>query len=40
MKKVFVDTATWLALINKKDDFHDLAVEIRKNLKAQGYYFV
>jgi predicted nucleic acid-binding protein len=40
MKKVFVDTAAWLALINNKDDYHDLAVEIRKKLKAQGYYFV
>ncbi|MGI0480248.1 type II toxin-antitoxin system VapC family toxin [Geminocystis sp. CENA526] len=40
MKKVFVDTAAWLALINNKDYFHDLVVEIRKKLKVQGYYFV
>jgi predicted nucleic acid-binding protein len=40
MKKVFVDTDAWLALINNKDYSHNLAVEIRKRLKAQSYYFV
>ncbi|CAD5915901.1 23S rRNA-specific endonuclease VapC20 [Planktothrix agardhii] len=40
MKKVFVDTAAWLALINDKDYFHNSAVRIRKELKSQGYYFV
>jgi len=40
MKKIFVDTAAWLALINSKDSFHDLTVAIRKKLKTQGYHFV
>jgi hypothetical protein len=40
MKKIFVDTAAWLALINNKDRFHNVTVEIRRSLKAQGYHFV
>ena len=39
MKKVFVDTAAWLALINSQDDFHDLAIKVRKKLKRNGYNF-
>ncbi len=40
MRKVFVDTAAWLALINIKDDFHHSAINIRKQLKREGYSFV
>lgn len=40
MKKVFVDTAAWLALINNRDDFHDSAIRIRKQLKKEHYKFI
>lgn len=31
--KVFIDTSAWIALFNKKDQFHDVAVEIIKTLE-------
>jgi hypothetical protein len=40
MKKVFVDTAAWLALINIDDDFHQLAKQVKKRLQQEGYQFV
>lgn len=40
MKKVFVDTAAWLALINVDDDFHQSAQQVRKRLKEEGYKFI
>jgi uncharacterized protein len=40
MKKVFIDTAAWLALINIDDDFHKLAIKIRKKLQEEGYQFI
>jgi uncharacterized protein len=33
--KVFVDTAAWIALFNKKDELHDRAIQIRKELRQQ-----
>ena len=32
MDKVFIDTAAWLALINKDDEFHKKAKDVRENL--------
>lgn len=40
MKKVFIDTAAWLALINIDDDFHLQAKQIRKRLQQESYHFV
>lgn len=40
MKKVFVDTAAWLALINSRDYLHDSAINVRRQLKQNGYNFV
>ena len=40
MRKVFVDTAAWIALINVDDDFHDSAQQVRKRLQQEGYKFV
>ncbi len=40
MKKVFVDTAAWLALINVDDDFHLAAKQVKKRLQQEGYQFV
>ncbi len=33
MKKVFVDTAAWIALINSNDDFHGSALLVMKKLQ-------
>ena len=33
--KVFVDTAAWIALFNRRDDLHDRAIEVQKNLRRQ-----
>lgn len=35
MKKVFVDTAAWIALINEDDDLHTKAHEVLKQLRQQ-----
>ncbi|MGH9937408.1 MAG: type II toxin-antitoxin system VapC family toxin [Blastocatellia bacterium] len=35
MKKVFVDTAAWIALINEDDDLHTKALEILEHLRQQ-----
>ncbi len=35
MKKVFVDTAAWIALINSDDDFHGSALLIMRQLQQQ-----
>lgn len=33
--KIFVDTAAWIALINKRDSLHYPALEINKNLRQK-----
>lgn len=33
--KVFVDTATWIALLNTKDDLHSVAIKVRDRLQQQ-----
>lgn len=31
-KVVFVDTAAWLAIVNKSDELHQTALQVKKNL--------
>jgi hypothetical protein len=40
MARVFVDTAAWLALINKDDRFHEQAKAVRDRLIASKVDFV
>ena len=40
MKKVFIDTAAWLALLNIDDIWHQQAKEIRLELVKQNYIFI
>lgn len=40
MKVVFVDTAAWLALINKTDHFHSRARSVRDDLLKEKSFFV
>lgn len=40
MTKVFVDTAAWLALINKDDHFHKQARAVRDQLLASQTSFI
>ena len=35
MEKIFVDTAAWLALLNKDDDLHVQARQVMKTLRQQ-----
>lgn len=35
MRKVFVDTAAWIALINVDDAFHQQAKGVKRNLQQQ-----
>ena len=40
MNKVFIDSAAWLALVNKNDEFHEKAKEVRGNLFKEKVGFV
>ena len=40
MKKVFIDTAAWLALLNIDDIWHQQAKQIRLELVKQNYIFI
>lgn len=40
MKKVFVDTSAWIALLNKDDIWHKKAHRIRLMLSQQSYCFI
>ena len=40
MSKVFIDTAAWLALINKDDRFHQKAKDVRDRLIAEKREFI
>jgi len=40
MKPIFVDTAAWLALVNKSDLFHQKARSVRDALIEQHFTFV
>jgi len=40
MSKVFIDTAAWLALINKDDRFHQKAKDVRDRLVAEKHSFL
>ncbi len=36
MKPVFADTGFWIALLHKKDRWHQQAIKIYQNLQAPG----
>ena len=40
MKKVFIDTAAWLAMLNIDDIWHQQAKQIRLELVKQNYVFI
>jgi predicted nucleic acid-binding protein len=40
MKKIFVDTGAWVALNNKRDKFHNDAVNANKMLLKAGYFYI
>lgn len=40
MDRVFVDTAAWLALVNKTDEFHEKAKDVRKRLLEEEATFI
>jgi predicted nucleic acid-binding protein len=40
VRKVFVDTAAWIALMNVDDDFHEQAKQVKAQLKRDKYYLV
>lgn len=39
-RKVFVDTAAWLALVNKSDALHVAATERNQDLLLQGVHYI
>lgn len=40
MKPIFVDTSALIALGNKKDSFHQEAIQVRNQLKSQNRNFI
>ncbi|MDQ7051774.1 MAG: PIN domain-containing protein [candidate division KSB1 bacterium] len=40
MKYVFVDTNGWIALANKRDQYHKAAVELNKSLLDRGCRYI
>lgn len=40
MKRLFVDTNAWIALSNKRDQLHNPALKINRELLRDGYYYV
>lgn len=40
MNKIFIDTAAWLALVNKSDEFHERAKAVREDLFKKEAEFV
>jgi predicted nucleic acid-binding protein len=40
MRKVFVDTSAWIALLNEDDIWHEKAHEVRLELIRQNYHLV
>jgi len=40
MKKMFVDTEAWVALNNKKDSYHQVAIRANKEFLDNGYFYV
>lgn len=37
MRKVFVDTAHWIAILHEKDDLHNRAVEVHRKLGSAQF---
>jgi predicted nucleic acid-binding protein len=40
MKRVFIDTNGWIALNSKRDQFHEAAVKLNKELLQKGSFYV
>lgn len=40
MSKVFVDTAAWLALVNKDDDLHIQAIQVKNKLQTDKSFLI
>ena len=40
MGKVFVDTAAWLALVNKDDDLHTQAIQVKNKLQTDKSFLI
>lgn len=40
MKRIFADTNGWIALNSKRDQLHDVAVKVNRELLAAGYRYV
>ena len=40
IKQIFADTSAWIALNSKRDQFHDIAVKINKELLQEGYHYL
>ncbi|MEW6087442.1 MAG: hypothetical protein AB1498_03995 [bacterium] len=40
MKQVFMDSNGWVALSNKRDQFHSIAVKTNKNLLENGTRYI
>jgi predicted nucleic acid-binding protein len=40
MKKMFIDTGAWVALNNKKDSYHRVAVRANREFLDNGYFYV
>jgi len=38
MKQIFVDTNAWIALNSKRDQLHDKAVQVNKNLLQRIFF--
>lgn len=40
MKNLFIDTGAWVAINNKKDDLHQLAVNANRDFLNQGFFYI
>jgi hypothetical protein len=40
MKKVFIDTSAWIALVNKSDKFYQKSIEVQKMLIDENYELI
>ncbi|RJP30424.1 MAG: PIN domain-containing protein [Candidatus Omnitrophota bacterium] len=40
MKQIFVDTNAWIALNNRKDQWHCLSIKMNKELLLKGYRYI
>jgi len=40
MKQIFVDTNAWIALNNRRDQWHPFAIDNNKRLLEEGYQYL